>query len=581
MKITVKKYILILTGLFIFHSQIISARISFSKTSEATTKFRDSTSAQKYPDPDNIDDALKSKTTDQQITIYYGLNGSNSRSWVRENSSGVVGISCFQRFEGSYDEGTLIYKTIYPDGSMNIDSITTGTRLEKSVLLYDSLSSPHIFVASSDTTDQVINHYSKNNEGQWQNETIIHFYNEGGKFIYELSADKGPDNSFHLLILKTRSDIDSDDFMNAWINSHLYHMTNASGVWVKELIHNYDMAYTYDMYIKTSNRQDIKIDKDGYIHVTFAEQINGNGFPDPSRLQYASNKTGSWAIETALNYDNGTVDDAGWFPSLCLDNNDIPYISCIYVKRVPTYSATSCKLLLLKRLDNNNWNTEIIAEYDDGYYGGDGRDYTGALSHLVFDVENTPHIIFSDIASTHWPVLNQRLNVGNIRYGIFENGSWNITTIYRQPLPTGFFNATEMYGMCLVVSDETNMLHVIGQELVITEENQYSCTLLNFAWEDISNIVDDAFIKKFELNQNYPNPFNPTTTITYSLAENSEVEIKIFNSLGVEVGILLREEKEAGIHSIEFNSDGLPSGIYFYKLISGTYTNTKKMILLK
>jgi hypothetical protein len=203
------------------------------------------------------------KSDEPPFVIHYGLNDSHSRSWVQNNSGGVTGIIFFNKFDGSPDEGTLIYKTILPDGSETKDSIIDGRRLEKCILLYDSLANPHIFVARSDTVDQVIDHYFKNNTGQWQNETIIHFYNEGGKFIYELSADKGPDHSFHLLILKTRSDVDSYDFMNAWINSHLYHLSNTTGNWVNELIYNYDMAYTYDMCMKSSIRQDIKVDREG------------------------------------------------------------------------------------------------------------------------------------------------------------------------------------------------------------------------------------------------------------------------------------------------------------------------------
>ena len=136
---------------------------------------------------------------DSPITIYYGFNESHSKSWAQIDKNGVVGITYFQRFENSYDEGTLFYKSIQPNGMENVESVTIGTRLEKSVLLFDAENMPHIFVASSTDQDQIIVHYFKYGSGQWQNETIIHFYNEGGKFIYELSADNGPDNSFHLL----------------------------------------------------------------------------------------------------------------------------------------------------------------------------------------------------------------------------------------------------------------------------------------------------------------------------------------------------------------------------------------------
>jgi len=416
----------------------------------------------------------------EKIVIFYGLNDSHSRSWVRENADGVVGISFFQRLEGNRTNGALLYKAISPDGSVSVDTVANGPRLEKSVLLFDASSRPHIFVERSDDDDQIIEHYCKAENGEWRNETIIHFYNEGGKFIYELSADSGADYSFHLLILKTRSNIDSDDFMEAWKNSYLYHLTNATGRWEKELIHNYNMAYTYDMYVKSSCRQDIKIDKNGYVHVVFSEQIDGTD--DPSRLLYATNRSGKWLLEVALHYHPGSRDEAGWFPSLCLDQNGTPYVSCMYTNCVYTHSATDCQLLLLKRKSYNNWLSEVIAKQDDGYYGGDGRNYTGGLSHLVFDGNNTPHIVFSDIASTHWPGT-QRLNVGNIRYATPRGGGWKITTIYRQPRPIGFFNATEMFGLCLVVSEKTNTVRVIGQELETIDQNQYTCKFVHFAWE--------------------------------------------------------------------------------------------------
>ncbi|MFC2086133.1 T9SS type A sorting domain-containing protein [Bacteroidota bacterium] len=560
----------LLTFVFIcLVTQLVSGQNPLSKQSETPNEISKS----------------ENNLTNPQITIYYGLNDSHSRSWAQVNKEGIIGITYFQRFENSAPEGTLIYKTILSDGTENTEEITTGTRMEKSVLLYDSLSNPHIFVAHSNNEDQIIDHYYKAENNQWLSETIIHFYNEGGRFIYELSADVGPNYSFHLLILKTRSDIDSDDFMDAWINSYLYHITNVTGSWVKELIHNYDMAYTYDMYIKTSSRQDIKIDEDGFVHVTFSEQINAEN--DPSRLLYATNKTGVWEIETALNYDYGIRDDAGWFPSLCLDNNGTPYISCMYINRVYTYSAVYCKLYLLKRLGNNNWQKEIVAEHDDGYYGSDGRNYTGGLTHLVFDENNTPRIIFSDIASTHWPhPENQLLNIGNIRYGILEDGVWNITTIYRQPLPTRFFIATEMYGMCLLISQETNSISVIGQELVITQENQYSCNLLSFSLGNINNIIKDPPFEKFELNQNYPNPFHQNTKIEFTLNKSTKIIIKFYDSNGRNIKTLLNESMHTGSHEIIWDGKddlnrNVPSGIYFYQLVTDSFSETKKLILIK
>jgi Secretion system C-terminal sorting domain len=86
----------------------------------------------------------------------------------------------------------------------------------------------------------------------------------------------------------------------------------------------------------------------------------------------------------------------------------------------------------------------------------------------------------------------------------------------------------------------------------------------------------------FALNQNYPNPFNPTTTISYSIPENSFVTIKVYNVLGVEVASLINNQVEAGEHNIQFNaSNDLSSGVYFYTIKTGNFSATKKLMLLK
>ena len=523
------------------------------------------------------------------VVIHYGLNDSHSKSWVQENADGIIGVSYFERYEGNYTDGILIYKTVQPNGSSSLDTVTSGTRLEKSVLLFDASSDPHIFVARSNNENQVMEHYCKNSSGIWQNDTIWCFYNVGGKFIYELSADTGPDGSFHLLILKTRSDIDSDDYNWAWLDSYLYYMTNAKGNWGIELIRNYNMGYTYDTDIKTSCRQDIKVDSEGFVHIVFREQIYA--YDDPSRLWYCTNKEGAWSFEIAFSNDFGIRDDVGWFPSLCLDNNDIPHISCMYVHRVYTRSVVYCKLYFLKRLGDANWQSEIVADSDDGYYASDGRSYTGGLAHLVFDAENTPHIIFSDIASAHWGDHGSCvLNVGNIRYAVLENGVWNLRTIYHQPKPLASYNAIEMHGMCLVVSDLTDSIRVIGEEMDINDFYEYDSKLVELSWADVTTDIegapDNSLPRQYYLFQNRPNPFNTGTSIEFNLNQRSYVILSIYNLLGQKVNILIEDELSAGNHSIywdgtDYLGNTVSTGIYFYCLQSSDFTETRKMLLLK
>lgn len=97
--------------------------------------------------------------------------------------------------------------------------------------------------------------------------------------------------------------------------------------------------------------------------------------------------------------------------------------------------------------------------------------------------------------------------------------------------------------------------------------------------------------KTFSLLQNYPNPFNPATTIRYELSANSFVTLKVYDVLGREVATLVNERQSAGSHSVVFsavggsasggNAGNLPSGMYIYKLEAGTYSATRKLLLLK
>ncbi|MCL5030393.1 MAG: T9SS type A sorting domain-containing protein [Bacteroidetes bacterium] len=97
-----------------------------------------------------------------------------------------------------------------------------------------------------------------------------------------------------------------------------------------------------------------------------------------------------------------------------------------------------------------------------------------------------------------------------------------------------------------------------------------------------SNAIEvQLTITKFTLQQNYPNPFNPSTAIRYSLPQNSFVSLKVFDISGKEVSTLANEQETQGNHSIEFNANNLASGIYFYRIQAGNYTDTKKLILLK
>ena len=98
-----------------------------------------------------------------------------------------------------------------------------------------------------------------------------------------------------------------------------------------------------------------------------------------------------------------------------------------------------------------------------------------------------------------------------------------------------------------------------------------------------SNMVEVEIIAptEFILEQNYPNPFNPSTTIKYSIPNDGNVELVVFNAMGEEITALVNEYKSAGSYESNFVSEGLSSGTYFYKLRVNEFSSIKKMILLK
>ena len=99
--------------------------------------------------------------------------------------------------------------------------------------------------------------------------------------------------------------------------------------------------------------------------------------------------------------------------------------------------------------------------------------------------------------------------------------------------------------------------------------------------------IDNENPSEFLLNQNYPNPFNPSTTIHYKIPLLGEdergglVTLKIYDILGREIETLVNEQEEPGTYEVTWYASDQPSGVYFYRLTAGNYSETKKMILLR
>jgi plastocyanin len=99
----------------------------------------------------------------------------------------------------------------------------------------------------------------------------------------------------------------------------------------------------------------------------------------------------------------------------------------------------------------------------------------------------------------------------------------------------------------------------------------------------VPNAVDDErqLPGEYQLGQNYPNPFNPSTKIVFSIPVESNVKIKVYNSLGNEISTIVNKFFKAGRHEINFNAKQLASGVYYYTLSASKFSETKKMVLIR
>ena len=163
-----------------------------------------------------------------------------------------------------------------------------------------------------------------------------------------------------------------------------------------------------------------------------------------------------------------------------------------------------------------------------------------------------------------------------------ENNDWQVITLDRSSFKKfGLNNIGLLYFQFAVETEDSS--HVILQVDVAKIEGIYgSDSVIVYDSFTLTGISSEKEIPVgFNLSQNYPNPFNPSTIIKFGLPEAGFVTLKIYDMLGREVSSLVNEYKNSGSYDIRFNSSGLASGVYLYKLRVNDFVAVKKMILLR
>jgi plastocyanin len=198
------------------------------------------------------------------------------------------------------------------------------------------------------------------------------------------------------------------------------------------------------------------------------------------------------------------------------------------------------------------------------------------LLAVVTTVHATTHVVqFGGTIGLNYSPNSLNVSVGDT---VKWEGDFSMHPLSSTSVPTGaqsFHQATGNVFFYPVVVDGTYLYQC---------DFHFSAGMtgsFNTTATDIENNRIPSQPDAFRLGQNFPNPFNPTTTISFDIPFQTHVSIKVYNLIGQEVAVIMNENMTAGSYSKIWNAASMPSGIYFYRMQSGSSTDIRKLVLIK
>jgi hypothetical protein len=209
-----------------------------------------------------------------------------------------------------------------------------------------------------------------------------------------------------------------------------------------------------------------------------------------------------------------------------------------------------------------------------GVYFNEAANYP--LISLTSTLSFTPPITVLN-ASAH-PAANNfyKINLptgGDFLISLITNGD----TEAALQNPNQFFS----YTYSLFNYNASGSTPIVNNYYYMFESSNGEQFRIDHIFNNIAAVEDKSLTSDYRFLQNYPNPFNPSTIIQYQIPERSYIILIVYDVLGKEIATLVNEEKPAGNYEIEFEGSELKSGIYFYRIQAQSFTETKKMILLR
>ena len=338
--------------------------------------------------------------------------------------------------------------------------------------------------------------------------------------------------------------------------------------------------------------------RNGYIYVTWGDDRNGD---DDAFLSYSSDGGDTWSSPMTVNNDPGGEGKLQFWPSVAI--SELGEISIIFYDTRNTVNNNFIEAYIARSTDggvtftNELMSTEpsptstpngdvrfgdyigidayggyVVPIWTDERAGGYDMDiYTAVVNPLLpVELTNFAARIVDGNTILEWSTATETNNLGFEIQRSFNNnkndGGW-----FTAGFVNGHGTTTSPQKYSFTDRGLGTTVYYRLKQIDFNGTYQYSEVLK----------VNSVSINTIALEQNYPNPFNPSTKIKYQVANDGVVSLKVYNSLGEEVAALVNSYQPAGSFEADFDGSNLTGGVYFYKLQTGDYVITKKMILLR
>jgi len=290
----------------------------------------------------------------------------------------------------------------------------------------------------------------------------------------------------------------------------------------------------------------------GGINTSILDNLRGINFRSNNNLLVT---VGSGASQSTIQQFDTAGVSMGAFMStnvnspfdICMRSNDILVTNSSGVNDVTKYNL------------DGTFNSVFVTSTPLGFPQSIQRLANGNISVSAFNGTSSGLHIFD---STGTPITVHTGVTGN-------RGSWQ--------LPSGNFLVTNGGG----IHEISGITGALIRTIVVSANFQFFGLYDPDILVGVTPVNTSTVVNEYKLYTNYPNPFNPETNIRYSIHKKDFVSVKIFNSIGKEVGSFVNRIQDAGEYEFKFNAANLSSGVYYYKLVTNEFSETQKMILLK